>query len=527
MKRDFFIKQCQLTKLFLVWSTILFSQIATWWTYPLKQVGVPQIECKGVHWSELPSECKIDLPIIKGANYAAYKNNNIYRAIYSDIWWSSYTDGWDNLAWWSPGIDIATPEWTPIYAIWDWEVIQSREIAWYGKSVTIKHIINGKAYYSSYSHMSKIEVNVWDKVKEWQKIWEVGKTWFTIWRWWYHLDFSISDAYMHTYPYGYVWCKAWYMSAVNDGACRNELFENTIDPIAFLEFQWSDSQISIFEKNIISMASKQLSTTVSEIKNTPVEEPKQISYIETVHASATNDPKRRIVSIPSIDTKIDKTAIVPTDDTEAISNKTIIQNTNNIVWQTNNIAWQDQDMSNQWLSPITNKEKKLAWSTEVTPMDLDYKLKLAKLKASAEISREPVRINVAKKVLDTSPAVWAWSKVNYATSEIPVFKDGNLEIKITWLYKKGGITWIKNQDTQIKVVINTIWVDGKKTPFDGKLSKPITFKSATSAIFAPYNYTIVENSYMIIHLSPIAVWTDSLWVYYGDKLLGTYKINIK
>lgn len=517
MKRDFFINWYKLTKVIFVWSTILFSQIAAWWTYPLKQVWVPQIECKGIHWTELPDSCKIDLPIISNANYDNYKKNSTYRAVYSDIWGWSYNDGRDNTAWWSPGIDVATPEWTPIYTIWDGEVIQAREISWYGKSVTIKHTVGKKVYYSSYSHMSKIEVSEWDKVKEWQKIWEVGKTWFTIWRWWYHLDFSISDAKMNTYPYSYYWwCDAWYMSAVNDGVCRDSLFANTIDPIAFLEFQWDETKIKEFEQNLLNAWKKVVkatATTVTKVEtnNTTTTAPSVTSVANTNTSTKpviTKTTTRRTLALPTSQQAVKVDTIEDTIDYIVPTESTTEQNT----------------------STVVTTEKKLAWSTEVTPMDLDYKL--AKLQQSntqttTEVNPEPTKVNVAKRVVNTSPAIWAWSAINYSTSEIPVFIDGNLEIKISWLYKKWGLTWIKNQDTQIKVVINTIWVDGKKTPFDGKLSKPITFKSATSAIFAPYNYTIVENSYMIIHLSPIAAGTDSLWVYYGDKLLGTYKINIK
>lgn len=266
MKKDFFMKSYHLTKIIFIWSAIMFSEIAVWWTYPLKQVGVPQIECKGIHWTELPDECKINLPIIEDAKYEDYKTIGKYTAIYSDIRGWSYNDGWDNTAGWSPGIDIATPEWTPVYSIWDGEVIQAREISWYGKSVTVKHVVGNKTYYSSYSHMSKIDVNEWDKVKEWQKVWEVGKSWFTMWRWGYHLDFSISDTKMKTYPYGYVWCKAWYMSAVNDGTCREELFANTIDPIAFLEFQWDEGSIQEFEQKLQNVSKKIKEIVKEEVK---------------------------------------------------------------------------------------------------------------------------------------------------------------------------------------------------------------------------------------------------------------------
>lgn len=507
MKTDFIMNWYHLTKVAFLSSTILFSQIVSGWTYPLKQVWVPQVECKGIHWTQLGPECKIELPIIDGAQYDKYASIGKYRAIYSDIWWWSYNDGWDNTEWWSPGIDIATPEWTPIYAIWDGEVIQASEISWYGKSVTVKHVVGNKVYYSSYSHMSKIEVSKWDKVKEWQKIWEVGKTGFTIWPYGYHLDFSISDATMRTYPYAYASCKSWYMSAVNDGTCREELFANTIDPIAFLEFQWDQDKIADFEQKLLtaSKAVKQnaVATTVSKPITTPVIAP----VLATNNTPKIIRNNKRVLSLPTSNT--------------ANSQNTVQENTPKEVVATSPA----KTTTEQQTSNTVTVEKKLAWSTDVTPMDLDYKL--ARLQGNTQSTQEPTKVNVSKRVVDTSPAVWAWNKVNYSTSEIPVFRDGDLEIKISWLYQKEWSSWTKDKSAQVKVVVNTIWADGSKTPFDGKLTKPITFKSATSAVVAPYNYTIVEKSYMIIELSPITAGTDTLEVYYGDKLLGTYKINIK
>lgn len=475
MERNFFIPSNNLTKYIFMWSAIMFSQIVSWWTYPLKQVGIPELKCKWIHRSNLESKCKMDLPIIKNAEYDKFNKNPHYRAIYSDIWWWGYTDGWDVLIWWSPWIDVATNEWTPVYAIWDWEVIQARELAGYGKSITVKHIVDGKAYYSSYSHLSKIEVKEWDKIKEGDKIWEVWKTWFTMWPYGYHLDFSISDASMRVYPYGYADCKAWYMNAVNNGACRDLLFKNTIDPIAFIEFQWDNDKLYAYEQWVIT-ASKVLKENNIAASVKPVQQ-------NAIFQKITTEAKPEVVKKSP---------------------------TKRIIWK--EVTTMDIDMDK-----MEDIKTKLANNNPAPSKDTSI--------------NNPVKVDVAKKVeqpqapiVNTSPS--KDNKIEYNTEDIYKFRDGDLEIKIIGLHQDAG-AFIKNGVVyQVKTIVNK--VSGKDIwPYDGKLPKSITFKSANKLLVAPYNYNIISKGIMLMDLYPAAPGTESLQVYYGDKLLGTRKEIIK
>ena len=200
------------------------TSVSQGWSYPLDQVTKPRAECKSVNWSTLNDDCKMNLPIIAQANYANYAKDWNTQVIYSDIWGGSYNDGWDLNNGGAPSTDIATAEGTPVTAIWEGKVIFAGELAGYGNSVTVEHDLwNGKKIWSSYSHLSKILIQKGDTVKEKQLIGEVGKSGFTIWPFGYHLDFAITTTKQKNYPYAYSDCKSGYMSAVQNGVCRDLL----------------------------------------------------------------------------------------------------------------------------------------------------------------------------------------------------------------------------------------------------------------------------------------------------------------
>ncbi len=226
----------------LLWlsSLIIFSHTSYSWSYPLQEVSKPLAECKSKHRSELDASCKMDLPIIKNADYKAYSKNRNTQAIYSDIWWWSYNNGWDRESGGAPSTDIATSQWTPVYAIGDGKVIFAGEQKWYGKSVTIEHDLGkGKKIWSSYSHLSSISVKEGEIVKEWVQVGEVGKTGFTIGQYGNHLDFAITITKQKSYPYAYRDCKQGYMKALQEWVCRDLLAKHTVDPVLFLELWWN------------------------------------------------------------------------------------------------------------------------------------------------------------------------------------------------------------------------------------------------------------------------------------------------
>lgn len=215
------------------------ASIVVWRTYPLQEVSKPLAECKSQHRSKLDESCKMNLPLIKKADYQSYLSNQKVQVIYSDIWWWSYDNGRDREGGGAPSTDIATSEWTPVYAIAWGKVIFAGEEKWYGKSITIEHTLeDGKKIRSSYSHLNTIWVKKGEIVKEWAQIGEVGKTGFTIGQYGNHLDFALTTTKQKSYPYAYRDCPQGYMKAVQEWVCRDLLIKNTVDPILFLELWW-------------------------------------------------------------------------------------------------------------------------------------------------------------------------------------------------------------------------------------------------------------------------------------------------
>jgi len=230
--------------------------------YPLKQIS--KLDCRFTDFGELSSDCKQDLPLLKTSDYTKYATQNWgyndFTRLYTVLWGSSYTYGWDVWNGWHMWVDIATAKWTPVYAITEWTVILAKESSMEWKNISIKHIINWKTIVSDYMHLSKIEVNVWDKVSAWTKIWEVGSTWNSTWN---HLHFQIdintssSPAY-----YNYVSCPYSYYKISEEWVCFNELEKITVDPLAFLETKWA------ILNNITTTTTKiNLSNTISNTTN--------------------------------------------------------------------------------------------------------------------------------------------------------------------------------------------------------------------------------------------------------------------
>ena len=206
--------------------------------YPLKEIS--KLECRFKLFSNLWSNCKEKLPILKTKDYQKYSEQNWgynkFTRIYTELWWASYEYGWDVWNGWHIWTDIATSRWTPVYSIANWEVTIAKDFNALWKTITIKHKINWKIIYSNYSHLSKIDVIRWSKIKVWEKIWEVGSTWNSTWN---HLHFQIDlDTHSHPYYYDYDSCPYSYYKITESWVCFNELKNNTIDPLLFLETNW-------------------------------------------------------------------------------------------------------------------------------------------------------------------------------------------------------------------------------------------------------------------------------------------------
>ena len=91
----------------LVLISILSTNVGFARSYPIKDIIKTN---KGQSYSYA-------LPRISGGNYLVYKNNPLYRQTYTMLWGSTYFDGRDMGMGGHQGIDIASNQGTPVYAI--------------------------------------------------------------------------------------------------------------------------------------------------------------------------------------------------------------------------------------------------------------------------------------------------------------------------------------------------------------------------------------------------------------------------
>lgn len=203
--------------------------------YPIQEMS--KLECRFEKFSNLSSNCKQQLPILNTKDYEKYAQQsggyNDYTRIYTVLWGASYKYGWDVWFGWHQGTDIATAEWTPVYAMADGTVIIAKNMLGWWNNVSVEHVIDGKKIVSNYSHLSTIDTQVGSRVQAGQKIGEVGNTGNSFGN---HLHFQIDlDTPFHPYYYDYTACPYSYNQITEQGVCFDELAANTIDPLAFLE----------------------------------------------------------------------------------------------------------------------------------------------------------------------------------------------------------------------------------------------------------------------------------------------------
>jgi len=237
-----------LWELIIIWIFAFFSLMHAWnswslpnntsFSYPLKQVST--LECRTQYFEDMDESCKINLPIIKWANYAKYMNNTTYRSIYTTLRAAPYSDTRNQEIWAHAWIDVATARGTPLYSIWNGVVYSAWRNSSYGNLVRIKYIYNWEIVYWVYAHMDTIEVEAWQVVTRWQRIWTVWNTGNTSWAlWWYHVHFEIDKDNGWRPAYSYTNCAdldKWHYKIIQNGLCRTELFKYQYDPIKILEW---------------------------------------------------------------------------------------------------------------------------------------------------------------------------------------------------------------------------------------------------------------------------------------------------
>lgn len=237
--------------------------------YPIQTMS--KLDCRFQDYASLWDDCKMTLPILKTSDYTKYKNDySLYRRVYTILWGSSYDYGWDVWNGWHQWVDISTSKWTPVYAITDWKVVLAKNLAWRWNTVKIVHTINWRNVYSNYSHLAKIDVWVWDKVQAKTKIWEVWSTWNSTWN---HLHFQIDISVSGSWPrYRSSCSEKKYENIVNTSVCFDQLNTNTIDPLLFLETNWSVVKTKIIDKTKQEVISQVWLLSRKEILKREIEE---------------------------------------------------------------------------------------------------------------------------------------------------------------------------------------------------------------------------------------------------------------
>lgn len=208
----------------------LITTITTlWWNFPLHEVAQPW--CRWTQRDSLDENCKVDI-------IAWSHDPDIWKLLFSALWWTSYDTPTTPQSGWHPSLDLPSSEWTPVFAIHDGEVINASERAGYGNSITIKHSFKNQTIFSNYSHLSEMDVKKWDLVKGNTLIGKIGCTWFSIsgdpTRCWNHLDFQLTTDKSPSHPYGYGDCEEGaYFDAVQKWLCAEKLRAYTIPPLKF------------------------------------------------------------------------------------------------------------------------------------------------------------------------------------------------------------------------------------------------------------------------------------------------------
>jgi len=205
------------------------------YTYPVHTVTAVG-ECRTQAYDSENDACIHELPRITDID--AQRDDPLYRGVYTVLYGSTYTD-WRDQQGSHAGIDIATSQGTPAYAITDAEVVFAGWQGGYGNVVKIAFDHDGQTLAATYGHLDEILVQKGDIVSEWEMIGRIGKSGFVMGKNGNHLHFQINVTYDNGYPiYEYLHCPIMNTNIVagtNQGACRDMLFAHTVDPIALLE----------------------------------------------------------------------------------------------------------------------------------------------------------------------------------------------------------------------------------------------------------------------------------------------------
>jgi hypothetical protein len=239
-------------------------------SYPLQQVSL--ISCRTQAWDDISDKCKINLPIIQGANYEQYQDSILHKQIYTVLRASPYKDERNQNVGAHAGVDIASSRGTPLYSIGDGVITYAGRQAGYGNVVKIKYLFQGKYIHAVYGHMDRIDVQAGENVQKDQQVWTVwnsGNTFGELG--WYHVHFEINKDNHGRPMYWYLNCpdlNKGHLTIIQEGLCREQLLENTFDPIRTIALNTLSSD-SLPITPIKNEQSIQIESTITE--NTTIE----------------------------------------------------------------------------------------------------------------------------------------------------------------------------------------------------------------------------------------------------------------
>lgn len=223
------------------------------------------------------------------------------------------------------GVDIKIPVGTPIYAIGSGEVIKAKDSpTGYGQHIVIIHPSvpdpdrpgQTTTLYSSYSHLSMMEVRLGDKILKGDRIGLSGNTGMSTAP---HLHFQLDRMGAPFYPY---WPFSWsevegaglssYFEAVKTGFNQAKGYQNTISPFPYI------AQNTINSTNLVVQAGVSTDTVVEPVTVANSEN----SIIETNSGE-------------SVEATAEVTKIEPSDANETVAVTNLVPtNSNQIEWLT-------------------------------------------------------------------------------------------------------------------------------------------------------------------------------------------------
>lgn len=219
---------------------------------------------------------------------------DIYTTVYL---WNYVSWNFDEFSWSHPWVDIMPQVKNDnIYACLDWKIFFAWESDSNWKYIIMEHkwvpdpddFSKKTDLYSSHLHLSELNVQTWDDVKEGYVIWKSWNTWNSTWE---HLHFQIDRKEAPFFPYWpFSFTEAqemwmWFFEAVNFWLWRENWIKFTINPLVYLDkiksANWEKSTEvvdSIEEPDVISTP---ITTSVDE--TTPIEViPTKSQYFDDV-----------------------------------------------------------------------------------------------------------------------------------------------------------------------------------------------------------------------------------------------------